>query len=169
MDNLTAERVIELLGLEPLPMEGGYYREVYRAAEEVAASALPDRYGAARPFGTAIYCLLHGEEFSALHRLQTDEVYHFYLGDVVELLLHPGGGSEVVTLGQNLEAGHHPQWVVPRGAWQGTRLRPGGQWALLGTTMAPAFDFADFELGERAALAAQYPAQAEMISGLTRG
>jgi hypothetical protein len=105
-----------------------------------------------------------------MHRLQTDEVYHFYLGDPVELLLlKPEGASEVVLLGPDLEAGERPQAVAPRGAWQGARVRPGGRLALLGTTMAPAWEPDDFELGEREALTRQYPGRAELIRALTRG
>jgi uncharacterized protein len=165
--NLSAERLIELLGLEPLPLEGGYFRRTYLAPE--AAGGLPARYGGMRPLASAIYYLLHGEDFSALHRLQTDEVYHFYLGDPVEmLLLHPGAASETPTLGPDLLAGEHLQFVVPRGVWQGARLRPGGRLALLGTTLAPAWDPADFALGNRAELARLYPERADLIRTLTR-
>lgn len=168
---LTAERLIELLGLAPLPVEGGHFRQTYVSDEAVAASALPARYGRDKTFGTAIYYLLTDEadSFSALHRLPTEEIYHFYLGDPVEmLLLHPGGASESVVLGQDILAGQRVQSVVPRGVWQGSRLRPGGRFALLGTTMAPGFDVADYEGGERDALIRLYPAEAERIRALTR-
>ena len=100
---------------------------------------------------------------------RTDEVYHFYLGDPVEqLLLHPDGRSEVVMLGPDLAAGQRVQHVAPRDTWQGTRLRDGGTWALLGTTMAPGFDAADYEAGDRAALCAAYPHEAARIVALTR-
>lgn len=166
---LSAGRVIELLGLEPLPIEGGEFRVTYLADEAIAAAALPPRYGQARPFGSAIYYLLRGDDFSALHRLASDEVYHFYLGSPTELLLlHPGGDYEAIALGPDLEAGQRVQAVVPHGTWQGMRLMRPGTWALLGTTMAPAYDDADFELGERAALIEQYPACAARIRALTR-
>jgi predicted cupin superfamily sugar epimerase len=166
---LTPERVIELLGLEPLPVEGGYFRQTYRAAELIAADALPERYHEAKPFGSAIYYFLHRDHFSALHRLRTDEVYHFYLGDPVELLLlSPDGSSELIVLGRDLEAGQRVQMVAPRKVWQGSRLAPGGQFALLGTTMAPAFDPSDFELAERDTLIQQFPERAVLIRALTR-
>jgi len=171
MPALTADRIIELLGLVPLPEEGGLFRQTYRSAEHVPTSALPPRYGAPRRFATAIYYLLTDDpdSFSALHRLKTDEVYHFYLGDPVEmLLLHPDRGSERVILGQDLAAGQRVQLVVPAGTWQGSRLIAGGSYALLGTTMAPGYEQGDFELGSREALLRDHPDQAELIRGLTR-
>jgi predicted cupin superfamily sugar epimerase len=168
--SLTAEEVIELLQLEPLPIEGGYYHMTYRADETLDAVSLPERYGGPRATGGAIYYLLHGDHFSALHRLLTDEVYHFYLGQPVEmLLLYPDGHDEVVRLGPDLAAGERVQMVVPRGVWQGTRLtdRADG-FALMGTTMAPAYEQADFELGDREALIAAWPQRAEQIRTLTR-
>ena len=168
---LTAERLIELLGLAPLPVEGGHFRQTYVSDEAVAASALPARYGRDKALGTAIYYLLTNEpdSFSALHRLPTEEIYHFYLGDPVEmLLLRPDGRGETVVLGRELLAGQRVQSVVPRGVWQGSRLRAGGRFALLGTTMAPGFDVADYEGGRRDELIRLYPAEAERIRRLTR-
>lgn len=166
---LTAERIIELLGLEPLPIEGGFFRQTYRADEMVEVAALPERYTHPKAWGSAIYFLLHGDHFSALHRLRTDEIYHFYLGDPVELvLLYPDGPSEVVILGPDLEAGQRVQMVVPRGVWQGSRLQPGGRFALMGTTMAPAWDATDFEVGVRDELIQRYPDRADLIRALTR-
>ncbi len=166
---ITPERVIELLGLKPLSVEGGYFRQTYSAEEIVDRAALPARYRQAKPFGSAIYFLLHGGEFSALHRLLSDELYHFYLGDSVEmLLLYPDGSSEVVVLGSDLEQGQQVQLIVPHETWQGSRLKAGSRFALLGTTMAPGFDPADFELGDREALARSYTDQIELIYALTR-
>jgi len=165
---VTIQQIVQLLGLRPLPIEGGFFAETYRAAEQIPAVALPARYGGARPCGTAIYYLLTPESCSRLHRLLTDETWHFYLGDPVELLqLQPDGTGEVVPLGMDLPAGQRPQRTVPRGVWMGARLRPGGQLALLGTTMAPGFIPADFEAGEREALLRAYPAFAEWIVALT--
>ena len=104
-----------------------------------------------------------------MHRLPTDEVYHFYLGDPVEqLLLHGDGRVEVVHLGADLAAGNCVQHVAPRDTWQGTRLVPGGRWALLGTTMAPGFEAGDYEAGDREALIGAYPQAASRIRALTR-
>jgi uncharacterized protein len=170
--SLSVEQIIDLLGLQPLPGEGGFYVETYRSAEVIPGGALPGCYGGQdRTFGTAIYYLLTGDadSFSALHRLRGEEVYHFYLGDPVEmLLLLADGTSRRVRLGRDLAAGEAVQFVVPAGAWQGSRLGLGGGYALLGTTMAPGFDPTDFELGLRAELVEQYPAEAERIRGLTR-
>jgi uncharacterized protein len=168
---MTREDVIEQLRLTPLPGEGGYFRQTWCARERVPAGALGARYPRETLVGTAIYYLVTDEPdgFSALHRLPTDEVYHFYLGDPVEqLLLHADGRSEHVVLGQDLAAGQRVQHVAPRDTWQGTRLVPGGHWALLGTTMAPGFDPGDFEIGRRVLLEQLYPGRAERIRSLTR-
>src|SRR3990172_3020643 len=120
-DMLTAKKLIEHLGLESLPVEGGRFRQTYCAAEKIPRSALPRRYRSDKVFGTAIYYLLTSEadSFSALHQLPTDEVYHFYLGDPVEmLLLDPDGASRRVVLGQDILRGQQVQFVVPRGVWQ---------------------------------------------------
>ncbi|MGH7587709.1 MAG: cupin domain-containing protein [Gemmatimonadota bacterium] len=167
----TAASLIERLGLVPLPDEGGHYRETWRAEENAPADALPARYRGGRAFGTAILYLLTSDpdSFSALHRLPSDEVYHFYLGDPVEmLLLYPDGRSEAATLGPDVLGAEKVQFVVPRGVWQGSRVAPGGSWALLGTTMAPGFEFADYEPGDREELIARYPEAGERIRALTR-
>ncbi len=164
---MTAEEVRLLLGLEPLAPEGGFFTETYRARATLGAGALAG-LAAPRALSTAIYYLLTPETRSALHRLRSDEVYHFYLGDPVEmLLLGPGDEARLVALGAALGSDQRPQAVVPAGTWQGARLAFGGRWALLGTTMAPGFDPADFELGARAALAARWPAWRELIAALT--
>lgn len=168
---LTAARVIELLGLVPLPVEGGLFRQTWCSDETVSGSALPARYGRAKTFGTAIYYLLTADPdcFSALHRLPTEEVYHFYLGGPVEMLmLHPDGRSERLVLGHDLAGGQRVQHVVPRAVWQGSRLVDGGRFALLGTTMAPGYDERDYEGGQRDELLRRYPQEAERIRRLTR-
>ncbi|MFN4258664.1 MAG: cupin domain-containing protein [Gemmataceae bacterium] len=165
---MTAQELMGLLNLQPLPREGGYYRETYRSADTLPAAALPTRYGRDKAASTAIYYLLTPDTFSAMHRLPTDEIYHFYLGDPVEQLqLFPDGSGRVRLLGTDLRAGHAPQLVAPRGVWQGSRLLPGGTFALLGTTVAPGFDFNDYEHGDRETLIRQYADFAEKIRGLT--
>jgi predicted cupin superfamily sugar epimerase len=157
---MTAAEIIARLGLKPLPVEGGYFAETYRSARTFDG----------RSGGTAIYYLLTPDTFSALHRLRSDEVFHFYLGDPVrQLQLRPDGTGREFVLGGDLSAGQVPQLVVPAGVWQGSVLEPGGRFALMGTTMAPGFDFADFQAGDRAELTAAYPAFAEMIGRLTAG
>jgi hypothetical protein len=168
---LTAHEIIELLHLQPLPVEGGHFRQTWVADEAVASEALPARYARAKAAGTAIYYLLTDEadSFSAFHRLPTDEVYHFYLGDPVEQwLLQAERRVERVVIGPDLAAGQRVQHVVPRGVWQGSRLVPGGRFALLGTTMAPGFDPLDYEGGARDALLASHPQAADVIRALTR-
>jgi uncharacterized protein len=160
------ENLKRLLGLKPHPSEGGFYAETYRSAETLPAGTGSDRLGP-HALATAIYFLITPEEHSALHRLPTDEIFHFYLGDPVEMLqLRPDGSAQVLVLGTDLATGMRPQVVVPRGTWQGTLLRPGGHYALLGTTMAPGFDPADYEHANPAALMDVYPEQRERILAL---
>ena len=168
----SIQQIITALGLQPLPAEGGMFVQSYRSSENISARALPARYPAQpKPFGTAIYYLITNEpdSFSALHRLLTDEVLHFYLGDPLEtLLLYPGGSSRTLILGKDILAGQHLQFVIPQGVWQGSRLAEGGEYALIGSTMAPGFTNEDYEGGEREALCAQYPHEARRIRLLTR-
>jgi predicted cupin superfamily sugar epimerase len=163
-----ADDLIRMLDLTPHPKEGGFFRETYRAAQTLAGTTLPERYGSARSASTAIYYLLKPGTFSALHRLKTDEVFHFYLGGPVRMLqLDPNGEGRTIVLGQDVAAGQQLQVVVPRGVWQGSLLEPGSDFALLGCTVAPGFDYADYEHGDREALVQRYPAFAELIEKLT--
>jgi predicted cupin superfamily sugar epimerase len=165
---MTADDVKRLLQLTPLEVEGGFFRETYRSRWQVSAEFLPGRSGQ-RAIGTAIYYLITPESFSSLHKLPGTEIFHFYLGDAVEMLqLHGESQPTVVTLGQNIAAGELVQVIVRGGVWQGMRLAKGGQWALLGTTMSPGFDYADYETGDREKLIARYPAAAEWITRYTR-
>lgn len=165
---LTAQQVIDRLQLVPLTIEGGYFRETYRAPLRYMPHALPPEYGHERSASTAIYYLLAPDTFSAIHRVKSDEVFHFYAGDPVEMLqLWPDGDSRVVELSNDLAPGREPQLVVPAGVWQGCRLIPGGRWALLGCTVAPGFEYADFELANRAELLRDYPDQPDLIAALT--
>jgi len=165
---VTADEIITRLGLKPHPKEGGFFSETYRADETIPTENLPGRYGGSRAFGTCIYYLLTPRTFSAIHRLQSDEIFHFYLGDPVEMLqLLPDGNGKVMVIGPDLLTGMTPQVVVPRGVWQGARLAAGGEFALLGCTVAPGFDYADYEHGRRADLIDQYPDFWEKIIALT--
>src|SRR5580704_2535369 len=134
---LSAEDVKRLLGLKPHPREGGWYVRTYEASELVVAEAFSDsRYAGDRRTGTAIYYLLEPETFSEMHRLKSDEVFHFYMGDAVEMLqLTPGERGERILIGTDLAAGERPQVVARRGVWQGSRLKAGGRWALMGCSV----------------------------------
>lgn len=168
---ITPQQLIDIFELQPLPIEGGLYFQTYCSRETVSREDLPDRYPVQKPFGTAIVYLLTADpdSFSALHKLPTDEVYHFYLGDPVELLhLHPDGSSERIILGQDLLNGQKVQHVVPRNVWQGSHLLPGGKFALLGTTMAPGYTDEDYVGGYAETLIASYPLQTDLIKQLTR-
>lgn len=171
MKKITAEVLIKELGLEVLPLEGGHFRQTYKAGETVSVAAPGQQDPVLKPRSTAIYYLLSQDRdsFSAMHAVPTVEMYHFYLGDPVELLLlKPGGSSEVITLGHDLLNGEHVQFAVPAGVWQGSRLIPGGEFALLGATMAPGYIDEDYTPGDRESLIKQYPDRAEFIMPLTR-
>jgi predicted cupin superfamily sugar epimerase len=164
----TADQLIALLDLKPHP-EGGYYIETYRSSETISEEALPSRYKGRRCFGTAIYYLLTAQTFSAMHRLWSDEIFHFYSGDPVEMLqLSPDGSGRVAILGSDILNGMQPRVVVHRGVWQGARLLKGGKFALLGTTVSPGFEFADYESGHRDELIKSYPQFRELIIALTK-
>ena len=164
---LSAQQMIEMLQLVPLPGEGGYYRETYRSVDRWPADILGERFSCrSRSAGTCIYYLLTPETYSALHQLCADEMYHFYRGHPVHLtLLDEGGQLRRITLGSQLEHGEQCQALVPARTWQGSRLAPGGQWALLGTSMAPGFEFADCQLAG-ADLLARFPAHAQQLAEL---
>lgn len=163
---ISAQEVIKSLGLELLPHEGGYYRETYRSKDSVSL----ERFGKPKACGTVIYFLITPDQFSAIHRLTTDEIWHFYLGDPVDQVrFHEDGHVEEFVMGQDILA-QPPQMVqtlVPADVWQGSRLRPGGKFALLGTTMAPGFDFEDLELAERQDFCRKYPMHQDLIESFT--
>ena len=160
---MTAEQIKTLLKLEPHPIEGGSFRQSWASAGSLH---LPR---GTRAQGTAIYYLLEQGQFSEMHVLDSDEMFHFYLGDPVEMLqLHPDGSSAIVVLGQDLAAGQQVQVLVPAGVWQGTRLIDDGKLALLGCTVVPGFDYADYRNASYEKLAAKWPDQTGRIRALTR-
>jgi uncharacterized protein len=167
---LTPHEIITRLRLIPLTVEGGHFRETYRSALLLSADALPNEYGGNRNASTCIYYLLTPNTFSAIHRVKSDEIFHFYAGDAVEMLqLWPDRTARTIIISNDLAAGNEPQHVVPAGVWQGCRLAPGStNWALMGCTVAPGFDYADFELAERGPLIAAHPEHAELIRALTK-
>jgi predicted cupin superfamily sugar epimerase len=166
---LTAAQVRELLKMLPHPVEGGFYAETYRTPQRLPRVALPAAYPGERSLATAIYYMLTPETISEMHRVRGDEIFHFYLGDPVEMLeLRPDGSGGVVVLGQDIASGMKLQHVVPAGVWQGSRLRPGGAFALLGTTMSPGFEYEDYETGNGDELIAKFPSYADLIRARTR-
>ncbi|MEU1009819.1 cupin domain-containing protein [Streptomyces sp. NPDC005890] len=155
----TPDELIAHYGLEPLPREGGLFRRTWAGPER------PD----GRPEGSAIVALLTADDFSALHRLPFAEVWHFYLGDPLRLLLlAPDGTTRTPVLGPDLRAGQHLQLTVPARTWMGARVAAGGSWTFFGCTMAPGFTYADYEHGNAADLTARYPAEAARITDLCR-
>ncbi len=164
-----AAKLAAHLGMAAIPHEGPLFVRTYESTEPFGT--LPPRYAGTRPAYNAIYALITPGNFSALHRLATDELWHFYRGSPLELLLlHPGGRSEIVIIGPDVLGGQHPQFRVPRGVWMGARLlapSPGG-YALIGNNLTPGFDYADYDPGYRAELIAAYPDRADIITGLTR-
>lgn len=168
---MTAADLVERLNLLPHP-EGGYFRETYRAAENIAGSALPSRFGGDRSASTAIYFLLETGQRSRLHRIQSDEVWHFYGGDPLMVVeIDRAGELKTTRLGGDLADGAVFQHVVPAGVWFGAVPADTGRtgsagYALVGCTVAPGFDFADFELADRTVLLAEYPAHRAWIERL---
>jgi len=167
-----AAQLIAQLKMQKIPVEGPWFALTYRSTDTLAAAGLPARYrGVPHVAGSAIYCLETKEDFSAFHILQTDEIWHYYGGDPLELLLlHPDGHGETVILGPDVLAGQHPQVTVPRGVWQGSRPIGAGadSYTLFGCTLGPGFEYADCAFGYRDELQKQYPQFAVPIAGLTR-
>jgi predicted cupin superfamily sugar epimerase len=159
---------IERLSLRRHP-EGGWFRETYRSAERIAREHLPSRFAGDRCFSTAIYYLLESGDFSALHRIAGDEGWHFYDGTPLSLhQISPDGECSHLLLGRDLDAGQQPQAVVPAGWLFAATVDEPGTYSLVGCTVAPGFDFADFELPSREALCALYPQHRALIERLTR-
>ena len=164
----SARYWIDKLQLVPHP-EGGYYRESYRCDFSIAREALPPQFTGPRPASTAIYFLLDGENFSAFHRLRSDELWHFHAGSPILVhVIEPEGGYSEVRLGADPDAGEVLQAVVKAGRWFASRLSDPQSFALAGCTVSPGFDFEDFELAKRAELVRLYPQHRELIEQMTR-
>lgn len=159
---------IERLGLSPHP-EGGHFVRTYSSEDVVARECLPERFGGDRHHATSIYYLLAGQEFSAFHRIKSDEIWHHYEGCSVRVhILEPGRALRVKTLGKEVEKGESFQVVVHAGCWFGALLAPPRTHALMGCTVSPGFDPDDFELALREKLLEEFPAHEEIIRRLTR-
>lgn len=162
-----AVRLIDALGLEPHP-EGGFYRETWRSPLTAELAGGPGEPRGRRSFGTAIYYLLSDRDVSRLHRLKTDEIFHLYAGGPLVIhMLAEGRGYEGLSLGSATDAGPNFQATVPGGCWFGASLADDDSFALVGCTLAPGFDFADFEMGGRAELLAAFPDHEDIIRLLT--
>ena len=162
-------RVAELIDryeLQPHP-EGGWYKQTYKSREFVTAKALPGRFGADRFFSTAIYFLLEKGNFSAFHRIKSDECWHFYDGDPLEIyIINANGELNVVTLGRDKH--RHFQYVVPANCWFASRPAGGSEYCFVGCTVSPGFEFDDFELAAASHLSTEYPQHVKLIKELTR-
>jgi predicted cupin superfamily sugar epimerase len=164
----TVAALVDKFSLLPHP-EGGFYKEMYRSAESIAKSALPSRFKGDRNFSTAIYFLLEQGNFSAFHRIQSDECWHFYTGQSLHVhVIHPNGDYELIRLGNDISCGETFQAVVPAGCWFASETAPGGAFSFVGCTVAPGFDFADFELAKREELRKLFPERKELIERLCR-
>ncbi|UQZ91115.1 cupin [Deltaproteobacteria bacterium Smac51] len=156
--------IIRQLNMIPHP-EGGSFVESYRANGLIPARALPDGFSGDRSYSTAIYFLLEGGQKSHLHRIRQDETWHFYLGDPLRLvMIGPSGDPSEIILGQDILAGQHLQYTVPAGVWFGATPAPGAIYSLVGCTVAPGFDFADFELASGTELKKAWPSISGLIS-----
>jgi predicted cupin superfamily sugar epimerase len=156
---MTPQELVDHYGLQPIPREGGLFRRTWTGAERSDG----------RPEGTAIVALLTSDDYSALHRLKSDETWHFYLGDPLELLLlAPDGSSRTAVLGPDVSRGQLPQVTVPAGTWMGGRVVAGGAWTFFGCTSVPGFSYEDYEHGVAAELTARYPSDADRIVALCR-
>ncbi len=158
------QAIVERLQLQPHP-EGGFFKETYRCGEQF----IPDGFTASRNISTAIYFLLTRDNFSAFHRIRSDEIWHHYLGDALEIhMITKTGSYERVRVGKQLEKGEFPQFTVPAGTWFASCVADGGSFGLAGCTVAPGFDFADFELADAEELIRTYPRYSSEIKALTR-
>lgn len=165
---LTHQQLINRFELQPHP-EGGWYKQTYKSAEYISAVALPERFTGNRPVCTAIYFLLEQGNFSAFHRIKSDECWHFYHGDPLEIFVIQNNGELTVTaLGNDISKGHLFQYIVPAGCWFASRPAKGSQYCLVGCTVAPGFDFADFELADAEHLTLKYPKHSAEIRMLCR-
>ncbi|MFM6926026.1 MAG: cupin domain-containing protein [Ferruginibacter sp.] len=168
MSSATVKQLIEKFELLPHP-EGGYFKETYRSAETIPASALAEKLSGDRTFSTAIYFLLEAGDFSAFHKIKSDECWHFYAGDTLLVhVIHADGNLETIRLGNNFLSGDRFQFVVPANCWFASEPAPGSSFSFVGCTVAPGFDFEDFELAKAEELVKMYPDHASIIKRICR-
>lgn len=165
---IQASTLVKKLDLQPHP-EGGYFKEVYRSDELIKTEGLPERYSSERCFGTSIYYMLEGEHFSAFHKLQSDETWHFYLGSPIVLhLISSEGNYSKIILGKNITEDEILQYTIPKETWFSAEVKDRNTYSLVGCTVAPGFDFKDFQFGKRDELMKLLPSQSDIISKFTR-
>lgn len=165
MKDITVDELVKLYGLQPHP-EGGYFKETYRSAESIPSTMLP-KHGGNRNLSTGIFFLLPEGSVSRLHRIKSDEMWHFYLGGPLTLVqISPTGKIERIVLGQDVKALQNVQHVVPAGDWFGAYPNEGSRFSFVGCTVAPGFDFEDFEMGKKDALLKKYPHAKDIIERL---
>ena len=168
--NITANQIIAHYNMTPLPEEGGWYVETYRAKQIIDKSALPNRYNGERTTSTAILYLITPDTISKMHRVKSDEIFCYHLGDPAQMLwLNEDGSTSEITIGPDILNGQTPQVIVPHGTWQGTRLPEHSKhgWCLMSCIVAPGFEFADYEHGQTEALLTQWPTAKDQIIRLT--
>jgi predicted cupin superfamily sugar epimerase len=158
---------IKHLNLQPHP-EGGYFKETYRAGESIASSALPGRFKGSRSFSTAIYYLLQQGHYSAFHRIKSDECWHFYAGGTLHIHIIHNYQYSCIKLGAKIDAGETFQYVVPANAWFASEPAANSSFSLAGCTVAPGFDFLDFEMADKQNLLADFPQFSDIVSRLCR-
>ncbi|KUG24888.1 hypothetical protein ASZ90_005290 [hydrocarbon metagenome] len=165
---IPASTLVEKLDLQPHP-EGGYFKEVYRSNELIKTEGLPERYTSERCFGTSIYYLLVGEQFSAFHKLQSDETWHFYFGSSIILhLISKQGEYSKIVLGQNLSEDEVFQFTIPKETWFAAEVKDKTTYSLVGCTVSPGFDFADFEMGDQKTLLDKFQQHQNLIKRFTK-
>ena len=165
---MTVQQLIQQYNLQPHP-EGGWYKETYKSDEYISGSTLPERFGGSRVFSTAIYFLLAQGNLSAFHRIKSDECWHFYAGDpLVVYVMQLNGRLDIIHLGNDIEKGQVFQFVVPANCWFASRPAPGSTFCFVGCTVAPGFDFTDFELAKASSLTALFPQHKAIIEELCR-
>jgi len=165
---LIVNTLIQRYGLEPHP-EGGWYKQTYKSDEQIAAGALPERFSAPRVFSTAIYFLLEKGNFSAFHRIKSDECWHFYAGNPLLIyIIERSGELKVISLGSDHEKGQSFQYVVPANCWFASRPAPESEYCFVGCTVSPGFEFDDFELADATELSTIYPQHKPIIIELCR-
>ena len=165
---MNAAHFINLLQLQPHP-EGGYFKETYRASENIPVGALPTRFTGKRSFCTAIYYLLQQGDHSVFHRIKSDECWHFYEGGTLLIhIIENDGNYYCIKLGKDLASGETFQYVVPANTWFAAEPAPNSVFSLAGCTVAPGFDFADFEIADKENLLSSFPQNADIIHRLCK-